>query len=296
MEKVSVIIPTYNNEDTIIEAVESVLNQSYKNIEIIVIDDGSTDSTGDLIKKYLDKITYIKQQNQERSSARNRGILEATGKYIAFLDADDLYLKHKIEHQLNLLEKNQDFGMLYSNTYYLTKRELIETHYKEISGKVYPKILKYLKYFHTPNLMVRKDILDKVGHFNTELSVHEDWDLWIRISKEAKILFDQIPLSIIRRDHQKMNKKKICINRLKFLKLLPKITEKRYYVNFFLSGYYYSLSMIVNFNLRGKYLKLAFLNSLLSLNLKILIRSFICLIIERISARVFAKLISIREA
>ena len=80
MEKVSVIIPTYNNEDTIAEAIESVLNQTYKNLEIIIIDDGSTDSTGVLVKKYLDKIIYIKQKNQERSCARNTGISKATGK------------------------------------------------------------------------------------------------------------------------------------------------------------------------------------------------------------------------
>lgn len=295
IEKVSVIIPTYNNEDTITEAIESVLNQTYKNIEIIVIDDGSTDNTGEKIKKYLHKITYIKQKNQERSFARNRGILEATGKFITFLDADDLYLKQKIEHQLNLLEKNQDFGMIYSNSYYLTKNGYIKTHYKGCSGKIYPKILKFLNNFHTLNIMVRKDVLNRVGYFCKELSLHEDWDLWIRISKETKIFFDDIPLSIIRKGYQKMQKEKIILNKLKFLKRIIKNTKNGYYFNFFLSGYYYSLSMIININLRLKLLKLAFFNSIISLNLIILIKSFSCLTIELISSKFLTKLISKRK-
>lgn len=112
---VSVIIPTYNNEEYIEEAIESVLSQSYKKIELIVVDDGSTDMTYMKIKKYLNYIRYIKKTNGGVASASNIGIDMSTGEYIAFLDGDDVYTKNKIEMQVKVLENNKDVDFVYND-------------------------------------------------------------------------------------------------------------------------------------------------------------------------------------
>ena len=103
--KVSVIIPTYNRANLVTEAINSVLMQSCKDIEIIVIDDGSTDNTSKVLKTFGDRIRYIKQKNMGAGAARNRGLKEANGKYIAFLDSDDIWLDFKIELQVAIMEK-----------------------------------------------------------------------------------------------------------------------------------------------------------------------------------------------
>lgn len=112
---VSVIIPTYNRAHCITDAVESVLNQTYKNYEIIVVDDGSTDGTQNLLNLYLSKIKYIYQKNSGVSSARNKGIREAKGEYIAFLDSDDYWEPYKLELQVNCIEYLKDIDLIYTN-------------------------------------------------------------------------------------------------------------------------------------------------------------------------------------
>lgn len=112
---ISVIIPTYNCSNYIIEAIESIINQTYKDIEIIVVDDGSTDDTYKILKPYLHKIKYIYQNNSGPSKARNVGIKEAKGEYIAFLDADDRWRPFKLSLQLCILENLPDVDMIFSN-------------------------------------------------------------------------------------------------------------------------------------------------------------------------------------
>ena len=118
MEKVSVIIPAYNAESFITDAIESILAQTYQNVECIVVDDGSTDSTKSVVAQYGDRVIYIYQNNAERSVARNRGISASTGDYISFLDADDSIAPQKIEAQVQFLRKNQNFKIVYSDTLY----------------------------------------------------------------------------------------------------------------------------------------------------------------------------------
>ncbi len=111
---VSVIIVVYNGEKYIEEAIQSVLNQTYKNIELIVVDDGSTDSTRKIVEKYKD-VVYIYQENRGEGAARNLGIENSNGEYLAFLDADDLYANDKIEKQLKVLIKNNDIDVVYND-------------------------------------------------------------------------------------------------------------------------------------------------------------------------------------
>ena len=119
---VSAIIPTYNSVNYISEAINSVLNQTYKNCEIIVVDDGSTDNTRktveNYIRKYPHKIKYFYQENKGPSAARNKGIKEARGNYIAFLDSDDLWLPDKLEKQISLFMKDVSLKLTYCGGYY----------------------------------------------------------------------------------------------------------------------------------------------------------------------------------
>jgi glycosyltransferase involved in cell wall biosynthesis len=121
--KVSVIIPTYNRANLLREAVQSVLNQSYQDFEIIIIDDGSTDDTEKVISNYSDRIRYVKQQNAGVNAARNHALRLAQGEYIATLDNDDVWLDYKLELQVEILDKFKSVGFTYSNFYILTPDE-----------------------------------------------------------------------------------------------------------------------------------------------------------------------------
>ena len=114
---VSVIIPTYNNFSFIRRAINSVFNQTWKDFEIIVVDDGSTDRTRNIIQEFENNIVYLKQENKGPASARNRGLKIAKGKYVVFLDADDEFLPDKLSYQGNFLEENPSIDLVYSSGY-----------------------------------------------------------------------------------------------------------------------------------------------------------------------------------
>jgi len=128
--RVSVIIPTYNCAQFITEAIESALMQTYTDIEIVVVDDGSTDNTKEILKPYIEKnfLTYIYQENQGPGAARNTGIKAATGEYIAFLDADDTLTEDSVEKRINLIEGSSDIGLVFSDYFYQKEKfEIKET-------------------------------------------------------------------------------------------------------------------------------------------------------------------------
>src|SRR4030042_587586 len=116
MPKVSVIITTYNRVHFVCEAIDSVLNQTFKDFEIIVVDDGSTDNTKEALKRYSKNIFYIYQSNKGRSQARNTGLKVAKGDYIAFLDDDDIWVPHKLEKQVAFMDSNPNIGLVHTIT------------------------------------------------------------------------------------------------------------------------------------------------------------------------------------
>jgi glycosyltransferase involved in cell wall biosynthesis len=120
---VSIILPTYNRAQLICEAIDSILNQTYQDFQIIVVDDGSTDNTAEVLKSYIPKIRYIQQENKGPGDARNRGIEDAKGKYIAFLDSDDIWMDFKLEIQVDILERLTDVGFLFSDFRILKSNE-----------------------------------------------------------------------------------------------------------------------------------------------------------------------------
>jgi len=183
---VSVILATYNRAAFISQAIESVLAQTFTDFELIIIDDGSTDGTDDVVKRYDDpRIIYKWVENGERSRARNIGIGLSNGRYIAFLDSDDWYLPHKLAVQVAALEANPDVGMALGGwkiVNELGEKVMDVLPWKEIPAQ--PTLEDWLfAVTATPiTLLIRKEYLDRVNGFDVDLSYSEDVELWIRLT------------------------------------------------------------------------------------------------------------------
>ncbi len=218
---VSVIIPAYNQANFIDKAIESVLRQTYKDFELIIINDGSKDNTEEIIKNYSDfRIRYIcHKKNLGISEARNSGIRASRGKYIALLDSDDEFLPEKLDMQVKLLRnESSDVGVVCAwsfnvdeNGNYISKRGLPR---KE--GYIFEDLLSK-NYISVPTLLIRRECFEKVGLFDSSLDVQEDWDMWIRIAKYYKFSLIKIPLA----------KRRIHPNRLSYDLEKKVVTAKR---------------------------------------------------------------------
>lgn len=184
---VSIIIPTYNNANIICRAVDSCINQTYKNIEIIVIDDGSTDNTKDVLSKYNkdERFKYIYQENQERSAARNHGLDVAKAEYIQFLDSDDEIYPTKIEKQVKILDDNPKYFLVYCGVEYKNELgEITRTLEPKIDGNIDYEILKgNFITIHSP-LFRKIDV-----RFDTKINRLEDWEFWINTVKNNKVVY-----------------------------------------------------------------------------------------------------------
>lgn len=187
---VSVIIPTYNRAHLIGRAIQSVLNQTYQNLEIIVVDDGSTDNTGEVIKKFQEhdkRIIYIKhEKNKGGSAARNTGIKAARGEYIAFQDSDDEWLPEKLEKQMEVFKNTSSkVGVVYTGFWRIKDNEktyIPQSWVKQKDGNIYFELLKG-NFVTTQSIVVRKVSLERVGYFDEKLPRLQDWELVIRLSK-----------------------------------------------------------------------------------------------------------------
>jgi glycosyltransferase involved in cell wall biosynthesis len=168
----SIIIPTYNRDLLIVRAIDSILDQSFEDFEIIIIDDGSTDNTKKVIKNYTDpRVKYIYQENSERSAARNNGIKNALGIYICFLDSDDQFKKDHLSTFRDEIKKNN-----FPKCMFYTK--ILSSDQSQKNYNKYEKILKFM--IHPQEVCIHKKIFDE-EIFDIELRVVEDFDLWIRI-------------------------------------------------------------------------------------------------------------------
>lgn len=198
--KVSVIIPFYNRIPLVLNTIDSVLNQTHKNTEIILINDGSTNSIKDIeniIDKYKDKIKLISlEKNIEPSYARNVGINEATGEYIAFLDSDDLFKREKIEKQLREMYLK---GYNFSHTSYIRKSDKTEQFINTgtLNGKAIPSIIAGCG-IATPTVMIKKQyLLDNKLYYNEKLEIGEDVCFYFEILRKTEILGIEEPLTIV---------------------------------------------------------------------------------------------------
>lgn len=200
---VSIILPTYNRVALLPRAIDSVLDQSYRDLELIVVDDCSTDGTEQELLKITDpRLRLIRQKvNSGPSAARNAGIRASTGQYIAFQDSDDEWLPGKIEKQISLLEQRDVSGSYPAACYsrfivsHRSKQTIVPSDPQDnLSGHIYKRLL-YENTMGTPTTIYRKDILDLLGYFDESLANREDWDLALRVSRDYTIAFlDEVTL------------------------------------------------------------------------------------------------------
>ena len=203
-ERISVIIPTYNRDAYLVDAICSVLNQTYRNLELIIVDDGSTDHTRQIVNGFADtRIRYLYQDNGGASRARNVGIGMAQSEYIAFLDSDDEWMPQKLEKQMEQMQHLSDrTGIVYCRmkAVYDYGQSIIfpsvEQSSEELSGKMLMKLLKD-NVIGTPSILVRKSCLDEVGTFNENLRCLEDWEFVLRVAKKWEIGFVEEPLVLV---------------------------------------------------------------------------------------------------
>lgn len=208
MPKVSVIIPTYNYGKYIEKAIDSVLDQTYRDFEIIVVDDGSTDDTKEIIEtKNNKKIRYFYQTNRGASAARNKGIAEARGEYFVFLDADDSFCPENLEKKLSILERNANAGFVYSDGIYkYSGKKKKSSDYglsaagAKLSGDIFLKLLEGYK-IETSAVMLRAVCIRDVGGFDEKITALQDYDLFLRIcSKYPASFIDECLFESVRHE------------------------------------------------------------------------------------------------
>lgn len=196
---VSVIICVYNGERYLRESIESALAQSYPSVEVIIINDGSTDNSESICRSYEGRVTCLSQRNQGLAQARNRGIGESKGAYIALLDQDDLWRPDKLEKQMKLFVQNPELGLAYSNYLQIDPEgRVIEKKSSEERrmrrGRVVSDLYDH-NFIGNATVVVPKEVLDQVGPFSKDLAYSLDWDLWLRIAFKYPVDFVDEPLA-----------------------------------------------------------------------------------------------------
>ena len=189
---ISVVIPSYNRCDFLLRALDSVLAQSLQPREIIVIDDGSTDATADIVSQRYPQITYAFQPNQGVSAARNHGIKLSSGDWIAFLDSDDTWQPDKLRIQSEMITKCPDYRLIHTNEVWIrngTELGQMRKH-KKRGGYIYSDCLP-LCVISPSSAMMHRSIFEDAGFFDEDLPACEDYDLWLRICCKYPVLYSE---------------------------------------------------------------------------------------------------------
>lgn len=193
--KISVIIPTYNRKKTLARAIQSVINQSLSAFEILIIDDGSNDGTKEWVKENFQNIKYIYQNNRGVSSARNIGIENANGDWVAFLDSDDEWLSNKLHEQVIAIESNPKIKFFHTNEIWIRNGVRVNQmkKHKKYGGYIFEKCLDICR-VSPSSVLIQKEVFDNIGVFDESLRVCEDYDLWLRITSKYPVEFLDVPL------------------------------------------------------------------------------------------------------
>lgn len=241
---VSVIIPTYKRPDTLSRAIESVLFQSYKNIEVIIVDDNNPETKfRNMTEKFMEKykkdsrIVYIKHENnKERCAARNTGLEHSKGEYLMFLDNDDEFHKTKIESQVRNLEHlDESWGLNYTRYVRKNGKKIVAISAEKRSGNLLVEALKRNLFIHAgSNLMVRRSVIETIGNFDENISINEDIEFVSRALTKYKLAFvDNMGLTVYVDSEKTPNFNEITDNYLDsisyLLSQLSKSQEKEVY-------------------------------------------------------------------
>jgi len=199
---VSVIIPTFNRGRLLKEAVDSVLAQDYPDFELIVVDDGSVDDSAEILHAYGQRLNLIQQQNRGVSAARNAGIAAASGRYIAFLDSDDLWLPQKLTRQVQFFNLYPDALICQTEEIWMRNGRRVNPgfRHRKLSGMIFEPSL-HLCLVSPSAVMIRRSLFDEVGLFDENLPACEDYDLWLRVSCRYPVYLIPAPLIIKRGGH-----------------------------------------------------------------------------------------------
>ncbi len=215
MPTVSVVIPTYNSARYLAEAVDGAVNQTFKDIEILVIDDGSTDDTQDVVRRYGAAIRCISQENKGVAVARNHGIAESRGRYVAFLDADDVWRPEKLEKELRALEGHSEFQACYTAIQVLDgRRQPFVVTRRNDGVPTLEALLRHGNVVGTPSTVVcRRVLFSRVGAFDPGLSQCADWDMWVRLAAVTEFLYLNEPLVTYRQHGSNMSRDPALLER-----------------------------------------------------------------------------------
>ena len=217
---VSVVIPSYNCERFIAETLESVVGQSYGDLEVIVVDDGSTDGTPEVVRRFAPRVRLVQQESAGVCAARNRGIAEARGRYVALLDHDDYWFPDKLGAQVDVLESHPEVGVVFTaflrweadtqgvfpSTMTVDRKPYGEGPEAEYSGWIYHLFLLDC-WMLTSTAMFRAEVFRRCGVFDLSLPYSEDWDLWLRIAREYPFVKLRQPGTLYRQHASQGNRK-----------------------------------------------------------------------------------------
>ncbi len=190
---VSVIIPVYNGEKYLAEAIESVLMQAVKPLEIIVVNDGSTDGSEKVANTFKNDICYLLQENKGASAARNLGIKLAKGSLLAFLDADDVWTAHKLELQVKALEDDPNLDMVFGNIEQFVSPELDTENRNRLRSE-----LKIMPGYHIGTMLIKRESFQQVGPFKEDLQLAEFID-WFNRAEDMKLHYKVLPEVVMKR-------------------------------------------------------------------------------------------------
>ncbi len=190
MTSVSVIIPSYNRAHTLPRALDSVLAQTRRADEIILVDDGSTDETEQLIKQNYPEVSYLKQENRGVSAARNQAIKQARGDWLALLDSDDAWLPEKLDKQLSLLAQQPEFKLIHSDEIWIRNGVRVNQMKKhaKTGGQIFQQCLP-LCAISPSAAVIHRELFGEIGLFDETLPACEDYDLWLRITARYPVLY-----------------------------------------------------------------------------------------------------------
>jgi glycosyltransferase involved in cell wall biosynthesis len=203
MATVSVIIPSYNRAHTLARALDSVFTQSHPADEVIVVDDGSNDDTKALVTHHYPQAIYLKQANRGVSAARNLGIRQANGEWIALLDSDDEWLPHKLATQLKTLEQQPGHRLIHSDEIWIRNGVRVNPMNKhaKAGGHIFQHCLP-LCAISPSAAVIQRSLFDEIGLFDEDLPACEDYDLWLRITACHPVLYCDAPLLVKHGGHE----------------------------------------------------------------------------------------------